>query len=233
MFIRNGGVNLIFRLMYLLVCGFAIIRHLSIHDAVKNINMLSYFTIQSNIICFSVMVFSMFHSLASVRQGIYLDYNRSHLFLKGLALLVITITGLTYNIVLNGTGFSMIEKVNIESGINDKLVHFIVPVLTWIDYLLFQPKGNFEKWDPVKWLLAPMIYFVVIMLKARYISPALYGRGVMKYPYFFFDVETYGVPYVVKYVIVFTVGTLVIGYIIRMIDLFFGMIYTKLRRNCN
>ena len=43
------------------------------------------------------------------------------------------------------------------------------------------------------------------------------------------DVETYGVWYVVKYVLIFTVATLAIGYVIRAIDFILGMIYTKVQ----
>ena len=44
------------------------------------------------------------------------------------------------------------------------------------------------------------------------------------------DVETYGVWYVVKYVLIFAVATLVVGYIIRTIDFILGMIYTKVQK---
>lgn len=230
MYIKNNRINLIFRIAYLSICGFGIIRHLSLDDKIKNINMLSYFTIQSNIVCFFVMICSICHSFVSIKKKRYHDYARVHLFLKGLALLMITITFLTYNLVLTGTGFSMTTGFSPALSLNDRIVHFIVPALTWIEFLLFQPKGSFKKYDPFKWLLAPVIYFIFIMVKARYVSPATYGIGIKRYPYFFMDVETYGVWYVVKYVLIFTVATLVVGYIIRTIDFILGMIYTKVQK---
>ena len=36
--------------------------------------------------------------------------------------------------------------------------------------------------------------------------------------------------YVVKYVLIFAVATLIIGYIIRTIDFILGMIYTKVQK---
>lgn len=230
MYIKSNRINLIFRLTYLFICGFGIIRHLSLHDKIRNINMLSYFTIQSNIVCFVVMLCSIWHSFMSVKKGWYHDYAKIHLFLKGLALLMITITFLTYNMVLTGTGFSMTGGFGAGLSLNDRIVHFIVPALTWIEFLLFQPKGSFGKYAPFKWLLAPVIYFIFIMIKARYVSPATYGVGIKRYPYFFLDVETYGVGYVVKYVLIFTVATLAIGYVIRTIDFILGMIYTKVQK---
>lgn len=230
MYIKSNRINLIFRIAYLFICGFGIIRHLSLDDKIKNINMLSYFTIQSNIVCFFVMICSICHSFVSIRRKRYHDYARVHLFLKGLALLMITITFLTYNLVLTGTGFSMTAGFSSALSLNDRIVHFIVPALAWIEFLLFQPKGSFKKYDPFKWLLAPVIYFIFIMIKARYVSPATYGIGIKRYPYFFMDVETYGVWYVVKYVLIFAVATLVVGYIIRTIDFILGMIYTKVQK---
>lgn len=230
MYIKSNRINLIFRIMYLFICGFGIVRHLSLDDEVRNINMLSYFTIQSNIVCFVVMLCSIYHSFVSVRKRKYHDYARVHLFLKGLALLMITITFLTYNLVLTGKGFSMTTGFSAALSLNDRIVHFIVPLLTWIEFLAFQPKGSFRKYDPFKWLLAPVIYFVFIMVRARYIKPATYGIGIKRYPYFFMDVETYGVWYVVKYVLIFIIATIAIGYIIRTIDFILGMIYTKVQK---
>ena len=203
---------------------------MSLDDKIRNINMLSYFTIQSNIVCFFVMICSICHSFVSVKIKRYHDYARAHLFLKGLALLMITITFLTYNLVLTRTGFSMTTGFSAALSLNDRIVHFVVPAMTWIEFLAFQPKGSFKKYDPFKWLLAPVIYFVFIMVKARYVNPATYGIGIKRYPYFFMDVEKYGVAYVVKYVIIFAVATLVIGYVIRTIDFILGMIYTKVQK---
>ena len=230
MYIKNNRINLIFRIVYLFICGFGIVRHLSLDDTIRNINMLSYFTIQSNIVCFFVMLCSIYHSLVSIRNKRYHDYARIHLFLKGLALLMITITFLTYNLVLTGTGFSMTKGFSPALSLNDRIVHFVVPALTWVEFLFFQPKGSFKKYDPLKWLLAPVIYFVFIMIKARYVSPATYGIGIKRYPYFFMDVEKYGVMYVIKYVVLFVIATLIIGYAIRTIDFILGMIYTKVQK---
>ena len=230
MYIKSNRINLIFRITYLFICGFGIVRHLSLHDKIKNINMLSYFTIQSNIVCFFVMLCSIGHSFISIRRKMYHNYARVHLFLKGLALVMITITFLTYNLVLTGTGFSMTKGFSAGLSLNDKIVHFIVPALTWIEFLVFQPKGSFKVVDPLRWLLAPVCYFIFIMIKARYVKPATYGIGIKRYPYFFMDVETYGPWYVIKYVLIFTVVTLIIGYIIRTIDFILGMIYTKVQK---
>ena len=230
MYIKNNRINLLFRIIYLLICGLGIVRHLSLHDKIKNINMLSYFTIQSNIVCFFVMLCSIGHSFISIKKRIYHNYARIHLFLKGLALLMITITFLTYNIVLTGNGFSMDNGLNDTLSINDKIVHFIVPALTWIEFLFFQPKGSFKAVDPIRWLFAPVAYFIFIMVKARYVNATTYGDGIKRYPYFFMDVETYGTWYVVKYVFIFTIVTLIIGYIIRSIDFMLGMIYTKVQK---
>ena len=230
MYIKNNRINLIFRITYLLVCGFGIIRHFSLHDDIKNINMLSYFTIQSNIVCFIVMLCSIGHSFISIRRKEYRSYARIHLFLKGLALLMVTITFLTYNLVLTRAGFSMATEDMMELAVGDRIVHFVVPALTWIEFLLFQPKGSFKAVDPFRWLLAPVIYFIFIMIKARYVSPDTYGTGIKQYPYFFMDVETYGPWYVIKYAFIFALVTLVIGYIIRSIDFILGMIYTKVQK---
>ncbi len=228
---RNRILILGYRVVFLVLCSIGIMGHMSVDDPVQNINTLAFFTIHSNLFCLGIVLFEAYNDFVYLKHGRKHRYGSMYYQLKGVALLVISITCLTYNYILTPLGFHMVEEYHIEadlgSTLHDRIVHFIVPAMMWVEYLLFQPKGHYGRLDPLKWYVAPLIYFVFIMIRARQISPAVFSRGVVKYPYFFLDVETYGVGYVIGYVVMFSVVTLVIGYVIRAIDFLGKMIYTK------
>ena len=109
----------------------------------------------------------------------------------------------------------------------------MIPILTWVDYLLFQPKPAFEKKDPLKWLWGPFIYFVFILVRGRYFAEGASLVGVKRYPYFFMDAESYGYEFVFGFAIIFLVGCILFGYIIWLLDFIMGMIYTKFAQLMN
>ncbi len=228
MYIKNQYVSLTYRLIFLGLCAYGIMRHLSVSDSIRNINMLSYFTIQSNILCFFVALASVVHNFIEIRKDEIVPYTRAMLFFRGMSILVITITFFTYSIVLTKVGFSMNANSSPMMTINDLFVHYMIPILAWVDFILFQPKPSFKRKDPIKWLIAPLIYFVFILIKGRYMDGGTTLVGLKRYPYYFLDAEKYGYAFVFKYAMVFLVVCVVMGYAIWSLDFIFGMIYTKL-----
>lgn len=227
MYIKSQTNILTYRLIYLGLCGYGILRHLSISDSIRNINMLSYFTIQSNILCFLVILCSAIHTLINIITDDVKEYSRALKFFRGMSFLVITITFLTYSVVLTRVGFSM-EAGARKLTINDVFVHYMIPVMTWIDFMFFQPKPSFEWKDPLKWIVAPLIYFVAILIKGKYMYESQTLVGIKRYPYYFLDAETYGYPFVFKYAMIFLVASVALGYLICFVDFILGMLYTKM-----
>lgn len=228
MCVKNQTNILTYRLIYLGLCGYGILRHLSISDSVRNINMLSYFTIQSNILCFIVIFFSAIHTIRNICNNEIREYSRALMFFRGMSFLVITITFLTYSIVLTRMGFSMDSSYRRNLTVNDVFVHYMIPVMTIIDFLFFQPKPSFKLKDPLKWIIAPLVYFIFILIKGKYMYEGQTLVGLKRYPYYFLDAQTYGYPFVFKYAFVFLVASLVIGYLICLLDFVLGIIYTKI-----
>jgi len=90
----------------------------------------------------------------------------------------ITIVGVVYNIVLRG----LAEPQGLARVV-DEMLHLIIPVAFLLSWFLFVPKGSLQ-WKSVwLWLIYPLSYFVVILL-----------RGVIAgwYPYPFIDVNSLG-----------------------------------------
>ncbi|MDE6208904.1 MAG: Pr6Pr family membrane protein [Lachnospiraceae bacterium] len=228
MYIKNQTIVLTYRLIYIGLCGYGILRHLSVSDSIRNINMLSYFTIQSNILCFLVMLASAIHTIVCILKDKELKYLRALSFFRGMAFLVITITFFTYSIVLTQTGFTMGNVTTHGLTINDLFVHYMIPIMTWIDFVFFQPKPSFKKLDPIKWLGAPFLYFIFILIRGKYFYTSKTLVGIKRYPYYFLDVGTYGYLYVLRYAFIFLIACIVMGYVIWLLDFSMGLFYTKL-----
>lgn len=220
-----------FRTVFLVLCAMGILGHLSIDNAVQNINALAFFTILSNMLCFFIVFYEARKDFRYITKGKECRYTNLYYQMKGVGMLVITITCMTYNYILSPLGFYMVEEYDIiaDMGKTDRdiIVHVIVPVMIWLDYILFQIKGKFCKWDPLKWVCAPILYFIFIMIRAKQVTSTYSSRGVVRYPYFFLDIDTYGIGYVISYVAFFALLSLVVGYTIRTIDFLSKMIYTK------
>ncbi|WP_329119416.1 Pr6Pr family membrane protein [Streptomyces sp. NBC_01465] len=140
--------------------------------------LLSYFTIQSNI-------------LLALACGIsaYRAWTGSPplpAWVTGGALLFICITGLVYNLVLQGdpavptpTGWSQAANV---------LLHMVTPAAALLDWLLFTPPGGLRPRHAGLWLLYPLAYFAFVLVRGALMSPGAKAR----YPYPFLDVEQHG-----------------------------------------
>lgn len=142
-----------------------------------NFTCLTYFTLMSNVACM------LYFPVAAVHQG---RTGRSWKpMVKGAILMCISVTGLVYHFMLHGR-FEM-QGTILLSNI---LLHYVVPILTVIDWVVFDEKGFITVKTALGWLMAPLAYFIFVMIAVSlgaHLGP--YGE---KYPYFFLDVEVLG-----------------------------------------
>lgn len=103
---------------------------------------------------------------------------------KGAMVMCIALTGIAYHLLLSGN----METVGILSPmliISNQLVHTVVPIMVFFDYLLFTPKGSFKSFDPLTWTLIPIAYLIFAVVRAE-ISPLMFsgfGGTKSRYPY--------------------------------------------------
>ena len=103
----------------------------------------------------------------------------------------IWITHLIYHFVLvpwiRRTGGTFADSAEERTG--NVLVHYITPLMTLLQWLLWADK-SLNVWSAVWWLLLPLGYFAYAMLRARSGKPI--GRTDLLYPYPFLDYPTLG-----------------------------------------
>ncbi|MER5884252.1 Pr6Pr family membrane protein [Streptomyces sp. NPDC001941] len=147
---------------------------------------LSYFTIQSNIIV--AVVFA-------------LDARRAWTGRRPLpapvtagTTLFIAITGLVYHLLLANasSGFSMTDDPAVAiSGareVSNQLLHTVTPLGAALNWLLLTRPGGLRPRHAVTWLAYPLAYFAFALARGALLDPGTPAR----YPYPFLDVDAHG-----------------------------------------
>jgi hypothetical protein len=133
---------------------------------------------------------------------------------KGAVTIAITVTLLVYQFMLADTPFSMTE-----GNLGNFLVHMLTPVLVILDWLLFDEKGRYDVFDPLRWTIIPLCYFVYALIAAPLGVTYFGGR---RYPYFFVDVDAIGAGGVALYVVAIAAFFVILGYIVLGLDKLMG-----------
>ena len=178
--------------------------------------MLSYYTLQSNIICLVMFIGII---LAIV---LHKDYRTSNIYylLKGGVIIVILITAITYQVALVPNNFSMdiAYTTNTDRVWANLFVHVISPAMVIVDYILFDIKGNFKYYYPLIWLFIPLNYVLyVYTYSAR--GGRFYGIGGSKeFAYIFLDYNQIGYGGVLKAIVVIVIVILMVSYLLVFLD---------------
>ena len=150
---------------------------------------LRYFTVVTNLMA------------AVVLTGITLGLSafRSQRLL-GLLALSILFVGAVYVVLLRGL-------VELSGGalIANTLLHYVVPSLTPLFWLLFAPKDALRWRDPLHWAIYPLAYFAYALTR---------GASDGKYPYPFMDIPKVGWPSALTTVAIILVIYLVVGLVL-------------------
>lgn len=207
-------LRLIYRILLVLIGLYGL--YLNLFGGHANmLELLHYFTILSNIL---VVLFFLFLIIKN-------KSNRDYPHLKGAITMSITVTFLIFHFLLRPTLFNMSGgSYNLYSPSN-LIVHYIVPIMTILDWILFDTKGRYKIFDPIIWLIIPFVYFIVMTING------LLGytfTGGSHYPYFFMDWDKLGAVNVLLYVFFIIVSFTILGYIYYGIDL---LLDNKIKNN--
>lgn len=176
---------------------------------------LSYFTLQSNILCFAVFASIVFMELRKKNYKSEVYY-----LVKGGITIAILITGLTYLFALSPTGFCMDfqQKTLANKTISNLLVHVVSPILVTLDYFLFDEKGHFKRYYPIIWLCIPFDYLLYVYTYSSSGGTFFNIGGSKKFAYFFLDYEKIGYLGVAKWVMLITLCILFVSYLLVWFD---------------
>lgn len=160
----------------------------------------TYFTILSNVVVAIVLtmliarpsVFGRQDATGAVWRALRLD-----------SVLMITITGLVYNLLLAEAGKSGWDLLS------NTLLHWVVPLLTPIVWIIAGPRGLITLRTIGLAMVLPLLWAGFAVVR---------GLTVGAYPYPFLDIEANGLPSVLAFVSVILVVAVVLGLVLMAVD---------------
>lgn len=147
---------------------------------------LCYFTIQSNIIIlvlFAVLAAGTLSEL--IKSGAHGEVYGIKPGLQLWGIFTVQITFSVYAVLLSGSMFKMGQGI----AITNLLLHYVVPIMALLDWVLFMPHGRVPYKDAALWLIYPAAYVVFSFIRADLGTPFADGS---RFPYFFMDMDKLG-----------------------------------------
>lgn len=206
MYIKNRYISAVYKLA-VSACGIIGIQlQLSLFSGSSaNWEMFRFFTNLSNLACVLYFLIAAFWLIGGKTH----DKTTFCPVFKSIIMMSIIVTMLVAQFMLSG--FDM----NGTQGTALILLHRVVPIMTVLDWLLFDQKGWMTKFSPLFGVSAPLVYFAYSLIAAATGSVLQDGS---KYPYPFIDIDTLGVSTVALTVTAMVAGFIVLGYILYFID---------------
>lgn len=163
---------------------------------------LTYYTNISNLLILLFFSYLLFLSIRKVKlsPNIYR--------LKACFTICITLTFLVYHFLLakDSTPEEFYSIKNIT-------LHYIAPILVIIDFLFFDKRRMYTVLDPVYWSFIPLLYLFFSLVKGIVFQVPIPDEEHSPFPYFFLNLDKYGIKTVAMYCIVILLFYLLVGYI--------------------
>lgn len=125
----------------------------------------------------------------------------------------IVISSMTLAIFRPVFNLADIRVVGLE-GIGLILVNFVLPVMFFLDWILFTKKGRWRAVDPFYWLAFLVCYGMWILLSAEFMNT----DAALHYPYSFLDFNTIGIDFMLVWFAAIAVVVLALSYICVALD---------------
>jgi hypothetical protein len=164
----------------------------------KFINFLSYFTILTNIlIALSLTVIA---TNPKSRLGSFFSSPSVESALAVYIIMVVTTYILFLKETWNPQGWQWVADVKL---------HYLIPILYIVYWILFVPKGQTRWIDSIIWLIFPFCYFMYTLI-----------RGAVSgfYPYAFVDVHKLGYPHALMNAFEMLIAFFLLGLLVISID---------------
>jgi hypothetical protein len=207
MYIKNRRAAFVFRLILLIAGGVGLYINLGFNDGVFYPSALIWYTNLSNIFCFLLFIPVLARTMSAKP---FMPR------VKGMATLLIAVTMIVYHTVLARWQFPAYRSDMPDVWLSSLLLHYIVPFLVILDWLLFSPKGAFRWYDPLLWTSLPFAYVIAMLIRAE-IGGEIVGVG-SRFPYFFLNVDALGWAGMLGYVALIALGFMMLGYVMVAAD---------------
>ena len=197
-------IKLIYRFLIVIISSIGLYLNFKLFGFKEGI---IYFTNIGNLLC--LIYFSILIILTLTKK---IKKNDTYYIFKGMVTMAITITMLIYNILLTTDG-SMTAFNGHELECN--LVHLVVPLMVIFDYIIFGEKGKLKREYPIIWSLVIVLYQIFVLI---YISLGGTFMNDTVYPYFYMDINRFGIIGVTINLLIIYIFFVGYGTIVQFID---------------
>ena len=195
---------------------------------IKSQNLKQLYRIIFLLCCEAGMILQYIDSLRRGNADTLLYYYTVQSVIRGAVTMCIDVTAIAYLFMPNGAKEAAVSDKAFYTGYI--LMHYIVPLMVILDYLLFFPKGLYKALHPLCWLILPYLYIAFTMICAKFGSKIFSGfGGSSRYPYPFLDTDLYGKNKVALIIVFITAAFLALGYLSFVIDRLLGKNGKKLK----
>lgn len=204
------NISVGYKVIFAILVTTAILIRIGIFKGIFYIDTFLSFTVLSNLFALIITLITLkkTHALKTPMR-----LTLSHLRVLAMVLLLIVL--LVYHFlllpqkILANPDYQLFTFSNI-------ILHYLAPLALFLDWLIFDPKGNIDKWNPLKIVILPLGYFLLATIYGI-VGPVMPHRGT-SYAYFFMDFGQLGILGVLKWCLPLLLSFLVIAYGIYFID---------------
>ena len=216
--IKNRTAQLIFESIYIGISIIAVLASLGLFEMTYRWDFYIHFTNLSNYLCIVIMLIELCDT-AKKRNDSYVS---TLPVLKFIALLGILLTFIIYNFVLAPQ-----RDLKDSFVVASMTLHIILPLMFTFDFILFYEHGKLKWYYPIMSAIFPLLYaaFVYIHAAIYKFDSSIYYPGRKDpfiYPYFFLNLDKYGVAGVIRNILIILVVFVVFGYVIFLVDRLFN-----------
>lgn len=168
--------------------------------------MLRYYTVQSNLIVGG------FQGYLLVKYWKKQPWTSLDMRFKGCVTVLILLTGLVYHILLRPLAkpgeFWLLDNV---------LLHYVVPIGMFLDWLLADKARCYKCYDPLWWTIFPISYAISSVVIGVWTRTPIKGGKEGPFPYFFLNVDKFGYLGVIQYSLVLALGFVIVSYLLVLV----------------
>ena len=187
--IKNRIIQLILQLVFCILGVIAIAASLGAFEAKFQTEFYLYFTNLSNYICIIIMFIELIHTIKNVisKENKFCSFNPSLKF---------------------------IGLISQNLSIASILLHIVLPILYFLDWLLFYDRKTAKWYYPIISFVVPILYVCFVFIRAALIN----GENNTLYPYFFLNIQEIGVSGMLKWNLAISAFILISAYILVFIN---------------
>lgn len=205
--IKNRTVQLMYQTAFCTLGLLGIIASLGTFNYAWRGDFYVHFTNLSNYLCIFIVLAELIQTVKK-KEDSYVD---RFPIMKFIGVLAILLTFIVFNFLLAGD-----REMYLNFQINSVLFHLILPIMYVADWFLFYERGKIKITYPIFSIVFPLVYVIFIFIRAWILNFDVNVPYI--YPYFFLNLDKLGIIGVIKWVVILSLGFVVVGYIFYGID---------------